>query len=130
MLPLFFSCGQSSLLSFDDLNKHKEVTSIIEAHVPLPVLEYLRWQSQEDILFALSKPRYLQWLELFCGTGTLSNHFERQLPRGRSLDIAVGESAHDILSTKGFAYMLESVLALVPFAFAWLTSNAIFVFKA
>ena len=119
-LVAFSSLLGPCLSTYDAFNQHQEALSIITHHVPIDVRQHLGWTSRDAIMAALCKPRWLQWVELFCGTGTLSLHLERELTRGMSMDTAVGGASHNILSAQGFANALLAILALVPYGFCWL----------
>lgn len=108
-----------SVSSCDDHPSHDALISLISTHVPADVKECLGWRTPVDILSALMQPRYLQWMELFCGTGTLSNALFQELPRGRSVDVVVGDQDHNILTPAGFGMILLWCLALVPYGLAW-----------
>ena len=105
---------------FDAFNQHEQALSIIVKEVPVAVRNYLGWTTAEKIMQSLHQPRSLQWAEVFCGTGTLSNQLSKVMPRGKSLDTAIGGTCHDILTVQGYALFLRVVLALVPFALCWL----------
>ncbi len=104
---------------FQALNQDEHVCDIITRYVPVDVQLHLGWRRTSDILRALHRPRHLQWIEYFCGTGQLSLALSSVLPRGQSFDLVCGGVGHDILTTQGFAAMLDAALQLVPFALAW-----------
>lgn len=114
------TCHNSRDALFSAYNNDAEVLAVIETHIPASVKDVLGWSSRDTILDALGAPRLLQWTELFCGTGTLSKHLGRVLPRGRSIDTQVGDSSHDILTPVGYAHVLRTIISLAPWAFCWL----------
>ena len=116
LISLPWHCNCTAVGEF---NKELEVVRLIEALVPRAVLDHLNWRDRSSILIALRQPRHLQWVELFCGTGTLSLHLSRRLPRGRSIDTVLGSESHNILTVEGFAYCLRSILSICPFGLCW-----------
>ena len=109
-----------SVSKFDRFKQDERVLAIISREAPADVKTYLGWTTPDSILHALHKPRWRQWTELFCGTGTMSKCLMRSMPRGESIDIEVGGDHHDMLTSAGFANCLVTILSLVTFAFCWM----------
>ena len=59
--------------------------------------------------------RHLSSLDLFAGRGNFCDECEKQNYQSMTLDVKEDPVNHDILTRKGFNYILDAVLTIVPF---------------
>jgi hypothetical protein len=100
-----------------------DVATYIFKYIPAHILALQNWNSHDDLMQGLKRPRFLVWGEIFAGTGGMSQalreHMHVSPTRGRPIDIDIDPMRQNILCDVGYSFILPTILQMVPLAFTW-----------